>query len=210
MHHEHLKSILLFTFLLASYAINSAAQQIEATNSWLDQRLVNWNRQGTNLPRLPRPVPTGESPLSGRCREQIRQPAAPSERAVVKMGWTLYGAAQIFGPARLFTAMTGVDGMCRPLGYQAFVYSEGRYAGTLSPTPMNSRTDGALTTIRLTSATRISAEFARYGDKDPLCCPSRISIVSYNLKPDEIPDLTPATVITSPTSQPQAPIKKSE
>jgi hypothetical protein len=210
MHREYLSSILLLTFVLASFVINSEAQQIEATNSWLDQRLVKLEPSSNKFAALPRPVPTGESPLSGRCREQIRQPASPSERAVVKMGWTLYGPAQIFGPARIFLAMTGVDGMCRPLGYQAFVYSEGRYAGTLSPTPMNSRTDGALNTIRLTSATRISAEFARYGDTDPLCCPSRISIVSYNLKNDEVPDLTAVNVITSPTSRPEDPSKKNQ
>jgi len=199
MRRKKLKSALLFILFLQWCVFDTAAQEIETANSWLDRSLVNWNRQGKELPRLPRPVVTGESPLSGRCREQIRQPAAPSERAVVKFGWTLYGPAQIFGPARLFTAMTGVDGMCRPLGYQAFVYSEGRYAGTLSPVAMNSRTDGALTTIRLTSGTRISAEFARYSEKDPLCCPSKISTVMYNLKNDEIPDLNATTVMTAPT-----------
>ena len=77
----------------------------------------------------------------------------------------LYGSVQSYGLTRVVTAMSGVDGMCRPLGYQAFIYWEGRYAGTLSPTPMNSRTDGAITNIRLVSGTRIFAEFARYAEE---------------------------------------------
>jgi hypothetical protein len=189
-------------------ALNTTAQQTDIANSWLDRPLVNWNRQGKELPRLPRVTAIGETPLSERCREQVRQPAVPAERAVVKLSWTLYGPAQLFGAARVFTAMGGVDGMCRPLGYQAFVYSEGRYAGTLSPVAMNSRTDGALTTIRLVSARRILAEFTRYTDTDPLCCPARMSTVIFNLKNDEIPELTPANVMTSATTRLELPANK--
>lgn len=67
----------------------------------------------------------------------------------------LYGAVQSYGPTKVVTAMSGFDGMCRPLGYQAFVCWEGRYAGTLSPAAMNSRTDGMLMNIRLVSATPV-------------------------------------------------------
>lgn len=189
-------------FIVAAVAMiphlaRAVEQSVEPARSWLDRSLPNWNRQGNDLPQLPRPVREGESPLASRCREQVRLPAVAAERAVVQLGWTLYGSAQIFANVRVFTAMAGVDGMCRPLGYQAFVYLEGRYAGTLSPVPMNSRTDGALTTIRLVSATRIFGEFTRYRDSDPLCCPSSVSMVTYSLRNDEIPALMAVSVTPS-------------
>lgn len=189
--------LLVVAIAIISHFAKATAQPVEPPPSWLDSQLVNWNRQGNDLPQLPRAVRTGESPLVSRCRDQVRQPAVAAEKAVVKLGWTLYGPAQIFAGARVFTAMAGVDGMCRPLGYQAFVYVEGRYAGTLSPVPMNSRTDGALTTIRLVSATRIVGEFARYRDADPLCCPWSLSMVTYSLKNDEVPTLTAVSVTPS-------------
>ena len=113
----------------------------------------------------------------------------------------LYGPVRSHGETRIMMALAGFDGMCRPLGFQAFVYWEGKYAGTLSPVPMNSRTDGSLTDIRLTSAANISADFARYSESDALCCPSRISSVLYNLKLDDMPTVTPTNVTYRATSQ---------
>lgn len=182
---------------IIAHLAKASAQSVQPVPSWLDSPLLNWNRQGDGFLQLPQPVRAGESPMDSRCRDQLRQPAVAAEKAVVNLGWTLYGPAQIFATARVFTAMASVDGMCRPLGYQAFVYSEGRYAGTLAPVPMNSRTDGALTTIRLVSATRIVAEFVRYRDSDPLCCPSSISTVIYSVRNDEIPALTAVSVTRS-------------
>lgn len=63
---------------------------------------------------------------------------------MVRKDWTLYGQVYSYETTKVFTAMAGADGMCRPLGYQAFVYSEGRYAGTLSPVPIDSRTNSSL------------------------------------------------------------------
>jgi hypothetical protein len=82
--------------------------------------------------------------------------------------------------------MAAADGMCRPMSYQAFVFSNGSFVGTLSPVPMDSRTDGALSTFRLLDASRVQAEFARYTESDPLCCPSRISTVDYSVKGGEL------------------------
>ncbi|MDM9380884.1 META domain-containing protein [Chlorogloeopsis sp. ULAP01] len=193
---------LFSVFAPLSVVLSASAQQSRTNNSWLDRPLVNWNRQGTDFPQLPTPSKTaGESASVSRCREQVRQPTSAAEKAVVKKGWTLYGSAQSFGTTTVFTAMSGVDGMCRPLGYQAFVYSEGRYAGTLSPVPMDSRTDSSLTNIRLNSATRIAGEFARYSKSDPLCCPSKTSTVQYSVRNDEVPDLTPVNVNTLATCQ---------
>jgi hypothetical protein len=77
---------------------------------------------------------------------------------------------------------------------------EGRYAGTLSPVLMNSRTDGALAVARLMSATAIQAEFVRYGTADVLCCPSRTSAVMYRIRPDEIPELMATHISTRPNA----------
>ena len=190
----------LFCFAALSTIAPVAAQQTRAGDSWLDRPLANWNRRAGGFPLLPRP-PTvqGESATASRCREQARQPASAAERALVRRGWMLYGATQSYGRTKIVTALSGFDGMCRPLGFHAFVYWEGRYAGTLSPAPMDSRTDGALTNIRPVSETSIAADFARYSERDAPCCPSRSSAVLYTLRRDDIPDLTPARVTTTAT-----------
>jgi heat shock protein HslJ len=128
----------------------------------------------------------------------------------VRQGWKLYGSVQSYGLTQVITATSGFDGMCRPLQYQAFVYWEGRYAGTLSPVSMDSRTDGAIANINLTSTTNISAEFNRYSSSDALCCPSGKSWVQFNLRPDDLPDLRPVSVSSGeirqicPNREPQA------
>lgn len=191
---------ILFLFTAIFLTTFSASAQ---NKSWLDQPLKNWNRTRNNFPTLPRPVAmTGNAEMDKRCYEQVRQPANTAEEAVAKMGWKLYGASQRFGTTQVFTALSDFDGMCRPLGHQAFVYWEGRYAGTLSPVAMNSRSDGALTSFNLTSPTNISAEYVRYNQTDALCCPSRISNVSFKLRRDDIPDLMPMNVETNATVQP--------
>ncbi len=114
----------------------------------------------------------------------------------------LYGPVQRYGMTGVITALSGFDGMCRPVGFHAFVYWEGRYAGTLSPDAMDSRTDGSLANVRLISATRISADFVRYDASDPLCCPSRTSRVTYEVSRDDAPLVTPVEVNTSPVGTP--------
>jgi heat shock protein HslJ len=190
---------------LAALALAAPAQTY-AADSWLDQSLTSWNREGTSLPQLPRaPAGAGDSPTVSRCREQMRQPASEDEQAVARNGWTVYGPVETNGKTTVSLAMSAVDGMCRPLGHQAFVYSEGKYAGTLSPAPMNSRSDGALTGVRLVSPTSLIAEFARYSASDPLCCPSAISTVQYRIGNDEVPALVATGVQTVATSQATAP-----
>ena len=177
-----------------------AQQTRRFDDSWLDRTPTNWNRRMSGLPR---PISSGGvTGAQTRCREFVREPDTPAERALVRAGWLLYGAVQLYGLTKVVTAMSGVDGMCRPLGFQAFVYWEGSYAGSLSPEAMNSRTDGALTNIRLVSATRLLAEFARYKASDPLCCPSRTSHVTYRINRDDLPLVTPVNIHTGPVGTP--------
>jgi len=73
-----------------------------------------------------------------------------------------------------------VDGMCRPLAYQIFVFADGRFAGTLSPVPMNSRTDGAAQTPELFGST-VRVAYSRYAPSDPLCCPSHVDTLGFRI-----------------------------
>ena len=199
--HHHSTATLFLRFAIAVVIVLSA-QPVHAQNSWLDRSLVNWNRQSGALPQLPQPsTPQGESANADKCRQQVRRPASAPERALVQRGWRLYGPVYSYDLTRIVTALSGFDGMCRPLGHQAFVYWEDRYAGTLSPVPMNARADGSLTDVHLRSSTSFSADFVRYKESDARCCPSRVASVVYSLRLGDIPTLAPETVTHSVTPQ---------
>jgi len=51
--------------------------------------------------------------------------------------------------------------MCRPLRFHAFVFVDGAFAGTLTPSVMNARSDGVESQIELSSAKDIYVEFSR-------------------------------------------------
>jgi len=173
-------------------------QQTTVSNgSWLDGAPVNWNQKMSPLPRPVSPATVGE--IQTRCPDLVRKPESPAENALVRAGWMLYGAVQSFELTKAIFALSDADGMCRPLGYQAFVYWEGRYAGTLSPVAMNSRTDGALARISLASPILILAEFARYRQADALCCPTRVSHVTFDVIRDELPLVIPVNIHTADT-----------
>ena len=71
--------------------------------------------------------------------------------------------------------------MCRPETYNLFAFVGGRFAGTLSPTPMTSRLDGSSGAVRM-PLPDITAQFARFTSSDPLCCPSGHVTVRYVIK----------------------------
>jgi hypothetical protein len=99
---------------------------------------------------------------------------------------------------RVLVGTSDYDGMCRPRQYQEFVFARGIFAGTLSPHPMDSRTDGALNRVTISTDGRVQAEYARYGAKDPLCCPSRITTVVFEIGKDP-PVLRPVSASTVST-----------
>ena len=79
--------------------------------------------------------------MSHRCKQQIRNPSTPEERAVNAAGWTITkgrGETQSSGDLVLVKGQTSFDGMCRPVQYQQFVFVNGVFAGTISPNLMNS------------------------------------------------------------------------
>lgn len=167
---------------------------------WLDQQpLANWNRAGLPVPTAP--PAQGESATSGRCRA----PAAPlsaEERAVVAAGWSMYKASDRQQLLTVVHAEVAVDGMCRPWQYQAFVFVGGTFAGTLSPVTMNARSDGALTELTIgPDSGPIAAQYQRYATNDPLCCPSRLSTVTFAVDPRS-PLISPTGVVSAPAATP--------
>jgi len=204
----HFLKLIVFVALLSSITFPNLTpvlaegfqQTTRSDVSWLDGQPTNWNRRMDGLPRPTKSASAVE--IRNGCPNLVRHPDSAAERALVRAGWLLYGPVQSFEHTRVVTAMSGVDGMCRPLGYQAFVYWEGRYAGTLSPVAMNSRTDGAMTNFRLVSPTRILAEFARFNESDPLCCPTRTSHVTFEVNRDDMALVTPVDINTGPVGAP--------
>ncbi|MEO7659107.1 MAG: YbaY family lipoprotein, partial [Pyrinomonadaceae bacterium] len=167
------KKLITLLFTMAIAAATAFGQ-----TSWLDRPLnINWNNGNGVIPSAPRTLVA----IDTRCRDQIRVPDSLADRAVTRAGWSLFGAAQNYGPVTIINAMASVDGMCRPTQFNTFVFVANRFAGTLSPVMMNSRTDGSLIRATLNSPTAITANFNRYASRDPLCCPSQASTVNYSI-----------------------------
>jgi heat shock protein HslJ len=194
------RRLLTFALLLA-VGLFTVAPPVSAQRgrdrSWLDSPLENWNTRVFNPPAAPRRQ--GAFGIGNRCRELSRPPAELADRTLVRLGWTPFMSLQTFGSTQLVTAASDVDGQCRPMQYHAFVFVQGRYAGTLTPEPMDSRTDGSLRDVRLVSATSIVGEFARYRRNDPMCCPSQISTVTYEIRRDGV---VPTNVSTNAAPRP--------
>jgi hypothetical protein len=172
-------SITLRSLLLIAALLVAGIAQAQS-GAWLDQPLSAWNQPGAPVPQAP--APKGDSPTDPRCVSGVRQAATPEERMVTSAGWSLYAKPTTRGAATVVLGEASVDGMCRPWDYQAFVFVKGSFAGTLSPSLMDSRTDGALSEIRFPSPAAIEAVFLRYVKADPLCCPSRLTTVRYRIE----------------------------
>jgi hypothetical protein len=183
--------------LLAAFAAFSVISPARADGGWLDRPLVNWNRPGMAIPAAPAPDPF----VDPRCGRFARPVETAEDAAVAAAGWTLFGMYEGGWGVKVLSGLSGYDGMCRPFAYQTFVFVDGVFAGTISPDVMSSRTDGAaVTTMLQPDGEMITAEFVRYTDDDPLCCPSRRSTVIYRIDGrGRSPVLTPISVSTSTT-----------
>jgi hypothetical protein len=147
-------------------------------------------------------APQGQKNLDPRCRESMREPASAVDQQVRARGWDLVGPTLESEQIRVLVGTADYDGMCRPRQYQEFVFVRGIFAGTLSPVPMDSRTDGALGRVTIPSAKKVQAEYSRYAAAaDPLCCPSRITTVVFEIE-KELPVLRPLSASTVSTRQP--------
>jgi hypothetical protein len=161
----------------------AAPEAAQAEGGWLESRTPpRWNTPGMALPTAPQ---AGEDDfgLESMCLARAaRWAETPQDQAVTDAGWSLYSAYHAGWGVMVVSGTSGYDGMCRPVGYQDFVFVDGTFAGTLSPELMTSRSTGAGTVLNLFSDT-LSARFVRYADTDALCCPSRPSVVvTYNIE----------------------------
>jgi hypothetical protein len=176
---------------------------VRADGAWLDAPLQNWNQPNQPVPTAPA---VQNEPSNPQCLNTVRAPETDEDRAVAAAGWKLVGTFQGGFGAMVVTATTDFDGMCRPNGFQVFVFYHENFIGTVSPDLMVSRTDGSLQRVFLSASITASqppglnADFSRYTEQDPLCCPSRVSSVNYSI--EFISGgwvLVPTSVSTSPT-----------
>lgn len=151
-----------------------------AMSSWLDAPMPsNWNTAGATVPRAPHADPS----MNARCIKAglTRKPVSAADRAIVAAGWMLFNKPVAGGASLIVDGQSGFDGMCRPAYYQAFVFSGGRFAGTLAPRAMESRVLGSLQTATFSGPSKIGAIFNHYTSADPLCCPSKLTNVAYRI-----------------------------
>jgi hypothetical protein len=167
------------------------AQQKAAV--WLDEKTpAVWNKAGSSVPAAPKI----DADVDPRCREQGRPPQLEEDKQVRDRGWNLVGAFQGGWQVLVIRGTAGYDGMCRPYQFQDFVFVRGVFAGTLSPQPMDSRSDGVLGRVFLSSGSQLVAEYERYAAKDPLCCPSRTTNVTFEIT-GASPTVRPVSTFTN-------------
>jgi hypothetical protein len=170
----------------------------KASQSWLDRQLENWNTAGRDLAKAP-PAEEPSADVVERCRLTPPQSTA-GERAVAAAGWIPFlpgGKPLSQNEVEIIGGMAGADGMCRPVDYNLFVFVAGKFAGTLSPAVMTSRLDGSSGMVELMSDS-IDAEYSRYTETDPLCCPSSRVRVRYRIERSPDPVVVPTTVTPVP------------
>ena len=195
-------ALLAIVLGLGGCAPATAPAALPRGGGWLDQILSPWNEAGAAVPKPPPPSPQQPENLA-RCRPGVRGPLSAAERAVTAAGWWLFAnSTRMRDEISVVGASADWDGMCRPWSYQVFVFVGERFAGTLSPVLMDARTDGAWHTAAFESPLHLSAQFLRYTREDPLCCPSRISEVTYRIElpmsAAGSPVIVPAVVDTRP------------
>lgn len=148
---------------------------------WLDRPLSNWNTPGLSIPA----PPNRQDSAPPECSETVRPAATAEQQDILRAGWKLQQRPpeqEGFGSTSIFSAYSGSDGMCRALGEQYFVFLAGRFAGTISPVPMDSRGDGGAGIVRFINPTMFTVDFTRYGPQDPACCPSGAVRVTYSIE----------------------------
>jgi hypothetical protein len=171
---------------------------------WLDRAPSNWNMPGASVPAA-----APASTTLPMCSDNERPPNTPEEAQLAAQGWKLETYWSPLGnpDEEILLATAGYDGMCRPWQFNAFVFANGQFAGTLSPEPMLSRVDGVLVSSPMVQSDgSIQAEFIRYLPTDPLCCPSAgRTRVLYSLQTvGGAPLVTPQQIGTAGAAPPPA------
>lgn len=150
----HTRLAVCATLLLAALGpLGAAARGQDSRPPWLDaEPLAAWNQADGTIP----PPPVVDKPVNPKCRDQARPVQTAEDQQLRDLGWSLVGPFQGGWGVLVVRATAGWDGMCRPMQYQDFVFVGGRFAGTLAPAPMDSRTDGAIGDVSLLGPDRIT------------------------------------------------------
>jgi len=191
--------VLLIVLALVSF-LNSTAAAQAPQSSWLDRPLGNWNKAAQVVTVAPA---ESESIAAIVSRCQLTPPKSTrAEQAVRAAGWIPFWNVDqqlVRDDVEIVGGMRAADGMCRPMSYNLFVFVAGRFAGTLSPTPMSSRIDSSSGVVRL-QPPAVAADFSRYTSSDALCCPSSRVTVRYRVdRSPEGPLVVPVEIrITRP------------
>jgi hypothetical protein len=173
-----MKSRWLLCGALAALSLAVPVRAADDPGAWLDAKTVaNWNDPGAAIPKPHKDA--GAVGNDERCASNLRRATSPEDRLVAAAGWKLVGPYMRFDGTSIVRGAAGFDGMCRWWGYQAFVFVDGAFAGTLAPHAMDSRADGALGNVYLYAPNDIEVEYSRYASSDPLCCPSRTTSVGF-------------------------------
>jgi hypothetical protein len=167
--------------------------------SWLDRPLTNWNAAAASVPRASLEE-SARAALVLRCALTVLR-ETPAQRALADAGWIPFlngDQALVRDDLEIVGGMSEADGMCRPMRYNLFVFVTSRFAGTLSPEPMFSRLDASSGAVRILDTDTIRAEFARYTDKDALCCPTARVTVRFRIdRTARVPLVEPVDVRTT-------------
>ncbi len=155
---------------------------------WLDGGLVQWNAAGAAVPAPPQ-APAGDDAFAHaqrRCASLLKVAETASERAVAAAGWKLReGGTSSRGRIELVTGFAAFGSQCRSASAQVFAFADGKFAGTLSPHPMDQRTDGGLVATQIHEDGRVDALYARYLDPRSACCPTSHARARFGVVTDE-------------------------
>jgi len=181
--------------LLAFVAARPSTASAQTSNaqsgaSWLDRPLAAWNKAAGAVPS-PAQKPSPPAALIKRCGLTSPMPS-PGASTVAAAGWIPYlhqDRAVARDGVEVIGGLTDAGGACEPAGFNLFVFVNGKFAGTLSPTPMTAGRDGVAGAVRLVSADGLTTEFARFAPGDLECCPSTRVRVTYRIERGEQPTI---------------------
>lgn len=186
---RHTTSSILLAFVAAIIAVSAQSGNAQSIASWLDRPLDAWNKRGAAVPS-PAQKPSQPAVLMKRCN--LTSPTQAGAAAVAAAGWVPYlhqDRALARDGVEIVGGLADASAACDPAGFNLFVFVNGRFAGTLSPTSMTTSRDGVAGAVRLTSADSLTTEFARFAPGDLECCPSTRVRVTYRIDRGEQPTI---------------------